>query len=160
MFPPSVAGRVRSIGRLGRGVTARSLFSWVLSRAAVEVEAVRESFGRDAPFVASTTPHSSCVPSPCARIGYAPPSFGMITFRSRQSSSVDIKILAGGRSDEAEQYGFSSMNGNDFRVIKRPTVCKEGIVLNVNVRPGRPQGCSNKPLLLIVPLLSDEFDRR
>src|SRR6266481_801933 len=112
MFPPSVAGRVRSIARLGRGVTARSLFSWVLSRAAVEVEAVRESFGRDAPFVASTTPQSSFVLSPCARIGYAPPSFGMTIFRFKALRHGELKKIALDRlyrlAINGQQLGFQS----------------------------------------------------
>src|SRR5262249_37051766 len=74
-----------------------------------------------------------------------------------QPSCIDVKILVRGGCDEPEQDGFPSMNGNDFRIIERATVRKEGVVLYVNVRFGRPDDCSNKSLLLIVPFLSSDF---
>src|SRR5262249_54199712 len=56
--------------------------------------------------------------------------------------------------------GFPGTNGNDFGIIKRATVRKQGIVLYVDVRLGRADDCSSKSLLLIVPLLSDNLGGR
>ena len=60
-----------------------------------------------------------------------------------QTAGVDIEILIRGRGDEPEQDRFTSINRNDFRIVKRVTVRQESIVFHVNFRFGSLNGCSN-----------------
>ena len=103
---------------------------------------MRESSGVDAPFVIKTTPQSSFVPSPWARIGNAPPSFGMIALQVKalrhaeleklpligshrfpihredlglQRAGVDVKIRGGGRGNHPEQNGLLSIQRGSFQ---------------------------------------------
>jgi hypothetical protein len=54
---------------------------------------------------------------------------------------------------------LTRFNGDRFRIIKRATVGKQGIVFDIDFRRGSPDGRSDERLSPIVPLLSDESTR-